>query len=97
MMYRRETSIGSIIAAFIFGGLIGAGMALLMAPQSGQETRERIRNKGVELKDRAVGTYEETADRAKARIDDISQKAKERTEELRHRGKEMVEQGKESL
>jgi gas vesicle protein len=35
------------------GGLVGAGMALLLAPQSGEETREMIREHGIELKTRA--------------------------------------------
>jgi len=33
---------GDGILAFIFGGLIGGAIALLLAPQTGAETRERV-------------------------------------------------------
>jgi gas vesicle protein len=33
---------GGILMAFLAGGLIGAGLALLYAPVSGREARERI-------------------------------------------------------
>ena len=34
---------GSIFLSFLLGGLVGAGFALLLAPQSGRETRQKIR------------------------------------------------------
>lgn len=33
---------GGILLAFLAGGLLGAGLALMYAPASGRETRERI-------------------------------------------------------
>jgi len=33
---------GGVLLAFIAGGMVGAGLALLYAPASGRETRERI-------------------------------------------------------
>ncbi len=33
----------SVISSFFLGGLIGAGVALLMAPKAGSETREQIK------------------------------------------------------
>ena len=47
---------GSFLAGFVIGGLIGAGVALLMAPQSGEETRALIADKSIELRDRASET-----------------------------------------
>ncbi len=37
-----ERCSGSMLMAFLAGGMIGAGLALLYAPGSGRETRERI-------------------------------------------------------
>ena len=34
---------GSIFLSFLLGGLVGAGFALLLAPQSGRETRQKIK------------------------------------------------------
>jgi gas vesicle protein len=44
---------GSTIIAFLAGGLIGAGLALLYAPQSGRETRRQIGDLASDLKDKA--------------------------------------------
>ena len=43
---------GGFVAGFILGGLVGAALAVLFAPQSGEETVSMIREKGIELKDR---------------------------------------------
>ena len=44
-------------AGLVIGGLVGATLALLLAPQSGEETRAQIRDKGIEYKDRAGESY----------------------------------------
>jgi gas vesicle protein len=38
---RRE---GSILVPFLVGGLVGAGVALLLAPKAGKELRHDIKN-----------------------------------------------------
>ena len=45
---------GSFLAGFLIGGLIGAATALMLAPQSGEETRTVIKTKSIELKDKAT-------------------------------------------
>lgn len=40
-------------AGLVIGGLVGATLALLLAPQSGEETRAQIRDKSLEFKGRA--------------------------------------------
>jgi gas vesicle protein len=44
------TGSGGILMAFLAGGLIGAGLALLYAPVSGREARERIGGLAEDLK-----------------------------------------------
>jgi gas vesicle protein len=46
----RGGSLGAVGLAFVSGGLLGAAMALLMAPRSGRQTREQLRGyaRGVE-------------------------------------------------
>lgn len=43
---------GEFLAGFVIGGLIGAGLALLFAPQPGKETVSQLRQKGEELRKR---------------------------------------------
>lgn len=40
------------IGGLVLGGLVGAAVALLLAPYSGKETREQIRYEGIELQHR---------------------------------------------
>ena len=41
-MSEREGNTMTILGAFVLGGLVGAGIALLTVPRSGRETREEI-------------------------------------------------------
>jgi gas vesicle protein len=63
-MSDRDSDFGAFLIGFVVGGLVGAAVALLMAPQSGEETRTVIREKGIEIKDRAMETAEEARERA---------------------------------
>ena len=44
---------GAFLVGFVVGGLTGAVVALLFAPQSGEETRALIKDKSIELRDKA--------------------------------------------
>ena len=48
-----ENEFGALFSGFLIGGLVGAAVALLLAPQSGEETRGQIRDKSIELRDQA--------------------------------------------
>jgi len=45
-------SAGSVLLSFLLGGMVGAGLALLLAPQSGVETRRKIRELTEEVKEK---------------------------------------------
>ena len=49
-MSENESEIGIFMAGFVIGGLVGAATALLLAPQSGIETRAQIVAKGDEMR-----------------------------------------------
>ena len=57
----REESGGvcSIVSSFFLGGLIGAGVALLVAPMAGKETREQIKGFAGNVKEKADDYYEQ--------------------------------------
>jgi gas vesicle protein len=46
---------GGVFLAFLAGGLIGAGLALLYAPVSGKEARERITGLAEDYRKKAEG------------------------------------------
>jgi gas vesicle protein len=67
----------SFLIGFIMGGLIGAAVALLYAPQSGEETRAAIRDKSIELKDQASEQAAQLRDQAQVRIADLQSQAQQ--------------------
>ncbi|MBI4688409.1 MAG: YtxH domain-containing protein [Nitrospirae bacterium] len=53
MSEERGFKTTDMLLAFVIGGVVGAGVALLMAPQSGKETREKIKELAGDAKDKA--------------------------------------------
>ena len=49
----REHGNGAFITGFIIGALLGGVAAALLAPHSGVDTRDLVREQGLELKNRA--------------------------------------------
>ncbi len=44
---------GTILISFLIGGIIGAGVALLLAPQSGRKTRKQLLDAAEDVRDYA--------------------------------------------
>jgi gas vesicle protein len=86
---------GAFLVGFIVGGLSGAVVALLFAPQSGEETRALIKDKSIELRDKAQITAEEAIARAEAAAADARARADELARQLRDRGQGVVEDVRE--
>jgi gas vesicle protein len=57
-MYSQNSGV-LFFSGLVMGGLVGASLALLLAPQSGEATRGQIRDKSLELKDGAVESLTE--------------------------------------
>jgi gas vesicle protein len=57
--YPTNNRLGVLVGTLI-GSLAGAVTMLLLAPQSGKDTRRQIQEKGIELRDRATGVMEQT-------------------------------------
>jgi len=53
-MNQKITNTLAGTAAFLAGGIIGSGVALLFAPQSGRKTRRQIERFGRKVKRRSV-------------------------------------------
>ena len=54
MWHSKDDRTISILVALVVGGLAGAGIALLLAPQSGKRTRQQIADFAEDLKDYAT-------------------------------------------
>ena len=79
MATNSGASAGSVALAFLSGALLGAVTAVMLAPQPGRDSRERLtgyaRRTGEDLrevKDRATDTVEEVVGRGRELIEEIS-------------------------
>ncbi len=86
-------STGSVLLAFFLGGLVGAGIALLTAPKSGQETREQIRRLAEEAKQKAE-IYKEDI---KGKVSSVVEKGKELLEKEKSVISAAIDAGKEAF
>ncbi|HLO30468.1 MAG TPA: YtxH domain-containing protein [Anaerolineales bacterium] len=86
---------GAFLVGFIVGGLSGAVVALLFAPQTGEETRALIKDKSIELRDKAQMSAEEAIARAEAAAAEARARADELSKQLRDRGQEVVDDVRE--
>jgi gas vesicle protein len=103
-MADNDSDFGAFFAGFVIGGLVGAAAALVLAPQSGEETRAQIRQRGIELREQVVDSAEdarkrldETAVQARLQAEKLAQEARARAEELQQRGKLVLEEQKGRL
>lgn len=98
-----EKSSGGV-GGFLLGLLVGVGTALLLAPQSGAETREQLRVRGRQLRDDAQAMaedwqdrFEEGYERAKERLEDGFDSARSRLREKRAGAKDALDAGKAAV
>jgi gas vesicle protein len=93
----NRSDLFAFLAGLFVGSLIGAALALLLAPQSGQETRAQIKGKGIEFKDRAQEGVVEIGHRTQEQMHAWQEKGKEAFETGKHSAVETISHGKESI
>jgi gas vesicle protein len=80
------------VGAFLLGALLGAGVALLLAPRSGAETQRQLKEKAVKLRDAAEERVRDVQRQLEERLDQARAEVKERVEQVRS----AVESGREA-
>jgi gas vesicle protein len=85
--------VSSFFTGFFVGALIGGATALLMAPQSGEETRAQIREAGIELKEKAEATYGEVVQQ----LEEQTVEMRARTTEISSKLDQVLAQSKDGL
>lgn len=85
IVYRKSNVLG-VLAGMLVGGLTGAVTMLLMAPQSGKETRMQIQEKAIELRDRTNVLVEDTMAQVRSSTNKITVVGREKLNELKEQG-----------
>ncbi|MBX2860971.1 MAG: YtxH domain-containing protein [Vampirovibrio sp.] len=94
---------GRFVFGAMVGGAIGAGVALLLAPRSGEDTRALIRDEMDERYQQAKETVQEKADEvshtvqhkleeAKDRVDSVKSTVREKTDEWSEKAKDLADE-----
>ena len=89
MIDEGRTEYPSTVLTFLLGGLAGASLALLLAPQSGRETRHAVGRRvrgGVsaakDIKDRVARRGGDLRDRASRAMSDLADDARDAAESI---------------
>jgi gas vesicle protein len=82
VVIERRGGAGSNIALLLLGAAIGAGVALLFAPQSGEDTRAQLRR---------------SARRMKRKAHDLAETGRDMVDDLQRQGRTAVKDAKSAL
>lgn len=66
----HERQAWSFVSGLVLGAVIGAGVALLTAPQPGRKTRKRLRKTTKRLQGTAADRLDELASDLKGKVDE---------------------------
>ncbi len=86
-------SVGAVLLSFLAGAAVGAGIALLAAPKTGDELRGRIKN----LADDAIDKIKEYSCEAQEKIKSSLEDGKEILQEKKSILSSAIEAGKEAI
>jgi gas vesicle protein len=83
---------GGGVGSFILGALVGAGLALLLAPKSGEETQEEIKARAIKLRDVAQERVRDAQHNLEGRLSTAREHFQARVENVR----EAVDSGRKA-
>ncbi len=99
-----SNQIEGFVKGIILGGLIGAALGILYAPQSGRKTRKDIADTAEDLLEKAKEEYEtalkksgKAYDSAIKQLKRLESSAKEKVGEMEEKVDELTELGKEAF
>ena len=105
-MSENSNDLGAFLAGFVIGGLVGAATALILAPQSGEETRGQIAVRSNELRQAggervqqyrdAAGNYtQEYRDRAGSAFEESRTRLQDAGGRVQEQARIVLDSGKE--
>ena len=93
MADEKGISAGTVLVSFVAGAAIGAGLALLYAPKTGQELRESLND----FTEDAVGKIKEYTREAQEKIKTALEEGKEAVVEKKSILASAIEAGREAM
>jgi gas vesicle protein len=81
--YVIERESGGGVGPFLLGAILGAGVALLLAPRSGEETQQDIKERAVRFRDAAEERVREAQAQVEERLEQARAELMQRVEAVR--------------
>jgi gas vesicle protein len=91
LQYHKSEIPGVLLGALV-GGLAGALTMLLLAPQSGKDTRVQIQRTGIQLRDRTTAIVQDAVGQMRSDGNKLVIGGREKAEELLQQGQVVVAQ-----
>lgn len=79
-----------VLAGILIGGLAGAVTMLMLAPQSGKDTRMQIRNKSTQLRGQAAGFVGDTILQVHSTTNTIANGRRKKFKEIKQQGQDLA-------
>ena len=86
----QNINLFAVLVGTLIGSLAGAITMLLLAPQSGKRTRIQIQEKGIELRDRAIGMAEYGMAQVQLNANKVARNGRRKANHLLHQGQSLV-------
>ena len=96
-MSDNESEFGAFMAGFVIGGLVGAATALILAPQSGAQTRAQIASKSDEMWHAGEQQFLDYRDMAGTTVTQAQVKVQETAGQVQDRARIVLDEGKSIL
>ena len=92
-MANRSNGVIEFAAGLFLGGLVGAALGLLLAPQSGESTRRQLSERGIELREEVEKKTAELQDK----LPSVVEEQRSRVQEAIVRGKEAAARKRQEI
>jgi gas vesicle protein len=91
MYERHDDHNAGFAAGVITGAIVGAGLALLLAPKSGAALRDELGESWISLRDAIGRRYREIAERAGIELDNLQERVDQTANAVEARATKFVE------
>jgi gas vesicle protein len=95
-MDENRSEFGAFLAGFVIGGLVGAAAALILAPQSGSETRSQIVGKSQDFREAGSRRANQARESASTYVHDFSDLASEKSHQVQEQARIVLDAGRSS-
>ncbi|HSH03116.1 MAG TPA: YtxH domain-containing protein [Anaerolineae bacterium] len=97
MSEQNNNDVGSFLAGFVIGALVGAATAIILAPQSGAETRDQL----LAMRDQLPISQGDEAHPYRERVSNYLHQAQERaqatTEDIQQQARIVLDEGRSRI